>query len=1045
MNRLLLLVLLIGGTLPLLSQRVILTGIMDGDAPGGLPKAIELYVEGTADLGAYTVLRYSNGGSSGTPIALSGTHTDRFVYLINSSDDNRAAFAAAFGSSGDFADPITSGSVSGNGNDLFELRLGDQVIDQTGGSFGDDSNVYQDGYLYRIDNTGPTPVFDRSEWTGGNGLLDGLTLEEQGAATPFGTYVSGPVGPSVSAAAVTDLAEPATDGAFSVSLSRPAPAPVTITYTLSGTASEGVDYTDPGAGSITLPAGQTSATLPITVIDDEDVEGEETIELTITGVSDATYAIGSGASIVITDNDLFGTILISTLQGDGFTTPLSGETVTVEAVVTGTFPGGNGVGLRGFYVQEEESDYDADPATSEGVFVFSDDADLSTGDLVKVTGQAGEFGGQTQLSNVTITLLATGLPLPEAVTFSLPAGDTLRESLEGMRVAPTELVVTDNFNLARFGEISVTSGERLIQFTECNEPDAAALAEYTAMQQRDVILVDDGRNGTNGTPILLPDGTTLSADNTLRAGQTVSNLVGILGEGFNTYRIQPTETEDVILGGNVRPTSAPEVGGEITVVSANVLNYFTTLGSRGADTQEEFERQQAKIVNALCALDGDIVGLIEIENNDYAALENLIAAIAATCGTEYAYVESPNTGDDQIMVALIYQPARVAESGTAAALATPAELFVGPGTNRVPLAQTFRVIDPGSSNYGQELTVSVNHFKSKGSGCGDDAGDGSGNCNTVRDAAARALTEWLATNPTGVAEEDVLIIGDLNSYRMEDPIMTILDAGYFNTKVAVSDPGSFPCGGGAASYGFQGQWGSLDYVLATNSLSDALTGAATWGVNSAEPAILDYNTEGLSDSLYAPDFYRFSDHDPLIVGLDLGPGVSESVEALFAQESGNKIQLKWKTIPSITADYIAVERQTADGTFVTIGTVQVSGGNSNGNRTYVFNDTSPLPGRNVYRLRVVESDGTARYSNEVTAMGVETPTSISRVSEQSYRVNQYGNATYSLVSMSGQVVRRGALNPTAGQVTTRGLPTGIYVLQVLREDGSAEAVKVMVR
>ncbi len=1048
MRTFLLLAWLLGCAFPLLSQQVILTGIMDGDGSGGVPKAVELYVDGTVDLSAYTIVRYSNGGTTASNSSLSGTYSDRFVYLVAGS--SLESFQLTFGTAGDFSDPLVTGNISGNGNDLFELQTGGVAVDQTGGTFGVDENLYLDGYLYRMDNTGPTPAFHLSEWTGGNGLLDGLSFEEMGDATPFGTYQSGPVGPSVSATAEANLAEPATNGGFSIMLSQIAGTPVTITYSFGGTATKGTDYTDPSNGSVTIAPGQLSADVTLGVIDDTAIEGDETIELTISSVSEPRFAIGSGASVSIIDEDLFGTVLISTVQGSGAASPLDGSTVTIEAIVVGDFPGGNGVGLRGFYLQEEEADSDGDPRTSEGIFVFSDNAEVSLGDLVSVTGDVREQFGQTQVSSTSTTVLSSGLPLPETTSFSLPLATEALEALEGMRVAPTGLVVTDNYDLARLGEVAVTSEERLIQFTECNEPSPEGLAVYTAARQLDVIRVDDGRNGTNASQVRLPDGSLLTATNTLRAGQTIENLTGVLGYGFNFYRIQPTSTSEVTFGGNARPDTAPTVGGEVSVVSANVLNYFTTLGGagRGADNQLEFERQQAKIVNALCELNGDIVGLIEIENNDYVALQNLVDAVNAHCGTSYTYVISPNTGDDAIMVALMYKADRVEESGSAAALATPAEIFVGRGTNRVPLAQTFRLIDPASENFGQELTVCVNHFKSKGSGCGDDANDGSGNCNTVRDAAARAVTEWLATNPTGVTEEDVLLIGDLNSYRMEDPIQTILAAGYFNTKVAFSDPSSFPCGGGAASYGFQGQWGSLDYALASNSLTDKLTGAATWGVNSAEPVVLDYNTENLGADLYAPDFYRFSDHDPILVGLDLGPAYTDDLTEFTASPFKSKVKLQWRTTPDISAEYIAVERLDASGDFRTIGTVKVSGGNSNGNRNYVYNDQGATTGSNTYRLKLVDADGTTRYSEELTVflMGKQKLTQLEQVATAAYRVVEYGeNSTFSLVALSGQVLRRGSLEATGGLVSTQGLPAGLYILHVVDASGQADAIKVAVQ
>ena len=81
---------------------------------------------------------------------------------------------------------------------------------------------------------------------------------------------------------------------------------------------------------------------------------------------------------------------------------------------------------------------------------------------------------------------------------------------------------------------------------------------------------------------------------------------------------------------------------------------------------------------------------------------------------------------------------------------------------------------------GGRFTVAVNHLKSKGSACdgvGDpDAGDGQGNCNLTRTAAAQALVDWLATDPTGSGDTDFLILGDLNSYAKEDPIDAIRPA-----------------------------------------------------------------------------------------------------------------------------------------------------------------------------------------------------------------------------------------------------------------------------
>ncbi|MFN3374386.1 MAG: OmpL47-type beta-barrel domain-containing protein, partial [Chloroflexus sp.] len=217
-----------------------------------------------------------------------------------------------------------------------------------------------------------------------------------------------------------------------------------------------------------------------------------------------------------------------------------------------------------------------------------------------------------------------------------------------------------------------------------------------------------------------------------------------------------------------------------------------------------------------------------------------------------------------IMVGIIYQPALVTPVGQTAALNTPAFITGGDSAprNRAALAQAF-----AENASGARFVVTVNHFKSKGSACDTpDAGDGQGNCNIVRTNAANELAAWLATDPTEVNDPDVLIIGDLNSYAKEDPIRALEAQGYENVIERFGGPHAY-------SYVFNGQWGYLDYALANASLSPQVSGVAEWHINADEPLVLDYNTNFKSASqintLYAPDFYRTSDHDPVVVGLNL--------------------------------------------------------------------------------------------------------------------------------------------------------------------------------
>jgi Ca2+-binding RTX toxin-like protein len=147
-----------------------------------------------------------------------------------------------------------------------------------------------------------------------------------------------------------------------------------------------------------------------------------------------------------------------------------------------------------------------------------------------------------------------------------------------------------------------------------------------------------------------------------------------------------------------------------------------------------------------------------------------------------------------------------------------------------------------------------------------DALDGQGNCNKTRTAAAQELVALLGNDPTGTNDPDILIVGDLNSYAKEDPITTLKNDGY--TNLIESRIGTT-----GYSYVFDGQWGYLDHALSSLSLTSQVQDVLEWHINADEPSVLDYNTNfktaGQINSFYAPDAFRTSDHDPVIVGLNL--------------------------------------------------------------------------------------------------------------------------------------------------------------------------------
>jgi predicted extracellular nuclease len=284
---------------------------------------------------------------------------------------------------------------------------------------------------------------------------------------------------------------------------------------------------------------------------------------------------------------------ISAVQGAGASTPFANQVVRVEGVVIGDFQGPGQLG--GFYIQDDTPD--ANPSTSEGLFIFASAAfaDVQTGQRVLVTGRAIEFNGLTELSPVSVVdVCGTGTIAATTVDLPRPPGSTF-EPLENMLVTlPETLTATEHFQLGRFGEVTVSSGGRLFQPTDRVDAGASAIA-LQDLNNRRRLLIDDGSNVQN--PAVVPF---VTPGNALRLGDTTSGVTGVLTFGFGEYRLEPTLPVEFTRT-NPRPDSPPPVGGEIRVASLNTLNYFTTLASlnanaRGADTAQEFVRQQAKEV-----------------------------------------------------------------------------------------------------------------------------------------------------------------------------------------------------------------------------------------------------------------------------------------------------------------------------------------------------------------------------------------------------------------------------------------------------------------
>jgi uncharacterized protein len=572
------------------------------------------------------------------------------------------------------------------------------------------------------------------------------------------------------------------------------------------------------------------------------------------------------------------------VQGSGFVSPLIVPDVTVivtvEGIVTSDFQLDSQ--LRGFHLQDVSGD--GNPATSDGIFIYlpASSTDVNVGDHLRLRGEVKEYYDLTEISNVSMIMTcSTGNAItPTPVT--LPVSDPSDfEAYEGMLITfPQPLFIAEYFNFDRYGEI-VLATSRQFNPTALYDPGTPDVSQMSLENELSRIKLDDARTSQNPDPALHPNGGIFDLTNLFRGGDQLNNVTGVIDYSFGEYKLQLPSGADY-LAANPRPPAPEETGGTLKVASFNVLNYFTTLDSRGADTPEEFERQRTKIIAAISQIDADVVGLIEIENNTEAII-NLVEGLNDLMGAgTYAYVDTGLIGTDAIKVAFIYKPATISLMGSYAILDSTVDPRFIDAKNRPALAQTFY-----ENATGGVFTAVVNHLKSKGSDCDDlgdpDLGDGAGNCNLTRKAAAEALVDWLATDPTGSGNADFLIIGDLNAYDKEDPIDAI-KMGSDDLSGTADDYTDLLyqfIGEYAYSYVFDGQLGYLDHGLASAGILPDVSGVTVWHINADEPDLIDYDMsykQDAQDALYEPNAFRSSDHDPVIIGLNVCEEVAPTLE-----------------------------------------------------------------------------------------------------------------------------------------------------------------------
>lgn len=615
---------------------------------------------------------------------------------------------------------------------------------------------------------------------------------------------------------------------------------------------------------------------------------------------------------------------IAEIQGTGAASPLTGSAVTTRGKVTATFPTG---GFDGFYVQTPGTGGDLTPANhtaSDAIFVYARSAvgSVQIGDYLEVTGDVAEYYGMTQL-NVAgaagVTKLTEAAPEVKATGFALPADEAFRESLEGMLLTPQgPVTVADNYSLNQYGEIGLAGGT-----TPLEQPTAVGAygsTEYNATVDANAargIKLDDGAS----TNFLKDAGTKaqtlpyLTIQDPVRVGSPVTFKTNVvLSYANNSWKFQPLTQLTAANADAVQPagfgatrTETPTaVGGNLRIASFNVLNYFPTTGDtiagckfyndragnpitvsggcnvRGAANAENFKRQQDKIVAAISKSGADVVSLMEVENsaqfgkNRDDALSKLVDSLNIATPGIWDYVRTPANApplgdEDMIRTAFIFKKA-TAEPVGESIIHNDTTAFA---SARKPMAQVFKPVGAADD---KKFIAIANHFKSKGSAATpDDTDKGQGASNLARTAQAKSLLAFSDELQKSKGTDKVFLIGDFNSYAKEDPINVLTAAGYVNQEEKAKNAD----GSAKHSYLFGGLVGSLDHILASPSANAVVTGADIWNINSVESVALEYSrfNNNVTD-YYAPNQFRASDHDPVVVGLNL-PTTPASVDLNF--------------------------------------------------------------------------------------------------------------------------------------------------------------------
>jgi len=460
----------------------------------------------------------------------------------------------------------------------------------------------------------------------------------------------------------------------------------------------------------------------------------------------------------------FVAVAINEIQGAGLVTPFLGQDVRTTGIVTG-------IKTNGFFMQTPDASVDANPATSEGVFVFTSSAPaVAVGAQVTATGTASEFFNLTQLESSLpgdVTVNSSGNPPPAAITLTTsilnPAGTLNQlERFEGMRVSASSLVSIAPTN--EFGEIfTVLSGvarpfrEPGVEISKSLPPGSPCCVPRFDENPERLMVDSDGQVGSS--PLVVTSGVTLS------------NVTGPLDFSFSNYKVLPDAAPSVTPNITAIPLPAPN-SNEFTVGSFNLLNFFST----NSNFADRLNKASLAIRNVMRS--PDVIGVEEM--GDIATLTALadkinndaVAGGGAHPNYQAYLIEGDDSFPNDIDVGFLVKASRVnvvsvTQQGKGLTFTDPTEGDEDTLFERPPLILRATIQTPGGSLF--PFTVVVNHSQSLIDI--DDPARG------PRQRLKRKLqAEFTANLAQSLQSENLVLVGDFNAFQLNDGYVDVIGA-----------------------------------------------------------------------------------------------------------------------------------------------------------------------------------------------------------------------------------------------------------------------------